>query len=88
MTKADKKIIRKKFEGVVVSNKGDKTIVVEVKLTKVHPKYLKRYIISKKYKVHDPNNQFNIGDNVSFIACRPISRDKRWMVLKNNGKNS
>lgn len=53
MSKTTKKTIRRKFEGVVVSDKGDKTIVVEVKRTKLHPKYVKRYITSRKYKVHD-----------------------------------
>ncbi|MFA6322409.1 MAG: 30S ribosomal protein S17 [Candidatus Buchananbacteria bacterium] len=73
--------IKRKFVGLVVSDKGDKTIVVEVKRTKLHPKYLKRYIVSKKYQVHDENNQFKKGDHVTFIECRPISRHKRWRVL-------
>jgi small subunit ribosomal protein S17 len=83
MTDATEKKIRKTFRGVVVSDKGDKTIVVSVKRTKLHPKYLKRYTISKKYKVHDAKNQYKVGDEVSFIACRPISKDKRWRVLGN-----
>lgn len=78
MNTEDKKIIKKKFTGEVVSNKGDKTIVVEVKRTRLHPKYLKRYIISKRYQVHDEKNQFKVGDKVSFVECRPISRHKRW----------
>ncbi|MFA5021634.1 MAG: 30S ribosomal protein S17 [Patescibacteria group bacterium] len=81
-------MIRKKFEGTVVSNKNDKTIVVEVKNTKVHPKYLKRYIVSKKYKVHDQANEYKVGEVVSFIECRPISKEKRWRVLSKNKKNS
>jgi len=88
MTNNSKKIIRKKFEGTVVSNKNDKTIVVEVKNTKVHPKYLKRYIVSKKYKVHDQANEYKVGEVVSFIECRPISKEKRWRVLSKNKKNS
>ncbi len=70
------------FSGVVVSNKNDKTIVVKVERIKKHPKYHKRYKISRKYKVHDENNQYSIGDRVSFVECRPLSRDKRWRVIK------
>jgi small subunit ribosomal protein S17 len=74
-------VIRKKFDGVVVSDKMDKTIVVKVERVKIHPKYLKRYVVSRKYKVHDEKEQFNIGDKVSFVECRPLSKDKRWRVL-------
>ncbi|MFA4942962.1 MAG: 30S ribosomal protein S17 [Patescibacteria group bacterium] len=77
-----KKIIRKKFSGVVASDKGDKTIVVKVDRVKVHPKYNKRYKVSRKYKVHDENNEFHVGDKVTFVECRPLSRDKRWRVAK------
>ena len=76
-----KKTIKRKFEGTVVSNKSDKTIVVAVVRTKLHPKYHKRYQVTKKYKVHDPANQFKIGDKVVFVECRPISKDKRWIVI-------
>jgi len=74
-------VIKRTFEGVVVSDKSDKTIVVEVSKTKLHPKYLKRYVVSKKYKVHDPENKYKVGDQVSFVECRPISKDKKWRVL-------
>ncbi|MFA5131300.1 MAG: 30S ribosomal protein S17 [Patescibacteria group bacterium] len=74
--------IVKKFNGVVVSDKNDKTIVVKVETVKVHPKYKKRYVVSQKYKVHDEKNEHKIGDKVIFIECRPLSRDKRWRVLK------
>lgn len=73
--------IRRKFKGKVISDAADKTIVVEVKRTKVHPKYLKRFSVSKKYKVHDPENRYKIGDVVAFVECRPISRQKRWRVI-------
>ena len=81
MTETEKKIIKRKFEGIVVSNKADKTVVVEIKRTKVHPKYLKRYITSKKYRVHDEENKYKVGDKVAFVECRPISKDKRWRVI-------
>ena len=76
-----KKTMKRNFEGVVVSDKSDKTIVVRVDRTKLHPKYFKRFIVSKKYKVHDPENQFKVGDVVIFEECRPISKDKRWRVV-------
>ncbi|MFA5155358.1 MAG: 30S ribosomal protein S17 [Patescibacteria group bacterium] len=75
-------VISRKFQGVVVSAKNDKTIVVKVEAVKKHPKYQKRYAVSRKYKVHDENNQYHVGDKVSFIECRPLSRDKRWRVIK------
>jgi small subunit ribosomal protein S17 len=73
--------IQRKFNGVVTSDKMDKTIVVKVEIAKVHPKYGKRYISTKKYKVHDETNQFKAGDKVVFVECRPLSKDKRWRVL-------
>ncbi|HLC90099.1 MAG TPA: 30S ribosomal protein S17 [Patescibacteria group bacterium] len=75
------KVIKRKFSGIVVSDKNDKTIVVEIEKTRMHPKYLKRYVLSKKYKVHDPQNKFKTGDKVEFIECRPISKDKKWRVI-------
>lgn len=77
-----KEIIRKKFSGVVVSDKNDKTIVVKVESVKIHPKYKKRYTSSRKYKVHDEKNEYKMGDKVNFVSCRPMSRDKRWRVVK------
>jgi len=74
-------VIKKKFNGVVVSDKQDKTIVVRVDSVKIHPKYKKRYTSSKKYKVHDEENKYKTDDKVSFVECRPLSRDKRWRVL-------
>lgn len=75
-----RKVIRKKFAGVVVSDKSDKTIVVEVERVKINKKYKKRYIVSKKYKVHDEKNSSKIGDKVNFVECRPISKDKKWRI--------
>lgn len=73
--------IHRKFNGVVMSDKMDKTITVKVAQVKVHPKYKKRYTVTKKYKVHDEKNQFKEGDKVSFVECRPLSKDKRWRVV-------
>ena len=77
----DKKVIKKRFSGVVTSDKMDKTIVVRVDSVKKHPKYGKRYTVSRKFKVHDENNQFKEGDAVEFIECRPLSKEKRWRVI-------
>lgn len=76
-----KETIQRKFQGVVVSDKMDKTIVVSVTSTKIHPKYEKRYTMNKKYKVHDEKNQHKEGDKVTFVECRPLSKDKRWRVI-------
>ncbi len=75
------KKITRTFKGVVVSDKMEKTIVVRVDRVKAHPKYKKRYIVSKNYKVHDEKNKFKIGDKVVFAECRPLSKDKRWRVI-------
>lgn len=75
------KTIRKKFNGTVVSAKMDKTLVARVDRVKAHPKYKKRYTVSKKYKVHDEKGAFKEGDKVSFIECRPLSKDKKWRVI-------
>lgn len=76
-----KTVIKKTFNGEVVSDKMNKTIVVKVDSVKVHPRYKKRYTVSKKYKVHDEKEQFKAGDKVKFIECRPMSKDKRWRVI-------
>ncbi|MCU0679865.1 MAG: 30S ribosomal protein S17 [Planctomycetes bacterium] len=83
ITTPKKEVIRKKFSGVVVSDKSDKTIVVLVERVKIHPKYNKRYTVSKKYKVHDEKNQYKEGNVVNFVECRPISKDKKWRVISN-----
>jgi small subunit ribosomal protein S17 len=75
-----KKII-KKFKGTVVSTKMAKTAVVVVDDFKMHPKYKKRYKVSKKYKVHDAESSAKVGDVVEFIECRPLSKDKKWRLV-------
>lgn len=78
----DKKV-NKLLSGVVVSNKMQKTIVVSVTRFVKHPKYGKYYKISKKYKAHDENNKFNIGDKVSLKETKPMSKDKKFIVVEN-----
>ena len=72
---------KRKFKGVVLTAGADKTIVVRVDRTVVHPKYQKRYVQSKKYHVHDEKNAYKVGDEVTFVESRPISKNKRWCVL-------
>ena len=72
----------KKFlEGVVVGDKMNKTAVVAVNAFKTHPKYLKKYLSTKRYKVHDPENKCKIGDKVKIAEVRPMSKDKKWEVI-------
>ena len=66
---------------MVISDKMDKTIVVLVKRVKQHPRYRKRYEVQKKYKAHDPEKKYHLGDKVSIQECRPISKEKRWVVV-------
>ncbi len=84
MTKKEevnKRIVTKSTKsGVVTSDKMDKTIVVKVDSLKKHPRYQKRYISSKKYKVHDEKNEYINGDKVIIESCKPISKDKQWKV--------
>ena len=73
---------RRKLKGLVVSDKMKKTIVVEVVTMKMHPKYKKQYKVSKKYKVHDEKNEAKTGQKIIFQECRPLSRDKKWRLIK------
>lgn len=74
--------IKRRLTGEVISHKMAKTVVVRVARVKVHPKYKKRYQVSKKYKAHDARDQYQVGDLVVIEACRPLSQDKRWRVIK------
>jgi small subunit ribosomal protein S17 len=71
---------RKEREGVVVSDKMDKTVVVVVSRLVRHGKYRKYLNRRVRYKAHDEKNQCRVGDRVRIIETRPISRDKRWAV--------
>ncbi len=69
------------LKGVVVSDKMNKTVVVSVSRFVKHPLYGKFYKVSKKYKAHDAENKFKIGDKVEIVETRPISKDKRFKVV-------
>ncbi len=66
--------------GVVVSDKMDKTVVVAVEMRSPHPKYGKIMVRTKRYKVHDEDNECNTGDRVRIQETRPLSKTKRWAV--------
>ncbi len=73
---------RKVRIGRVVSNKMDKTAVVAVERTTRHPLYSKTIVVTKKYKIHDPENTCAVGDKVKIMETRPISKDKRWRLVE------
>ena len=79
--KENKEIKKAALVGVVVSDKMDKTVVVSVSRFVKHPKYGKFYKISKKYKAHDAENKFKVGDKVEIVSTRPLSKDKSFKVL-------
>ena len=72
---------KRTLDGVVVSDKSDKTVVVLVKRKYSHPLFDKVMTASKKYHAHDEKNKFKIGDKVKIVESRPISKKKRWMVI-------
>jgi small subunit ribosomal protein S17 len=71
---------KKEFVGIVRSNKMDKTVVVSVETTTLHPLYKKYVVRSKKLKAHDEKNEAKIGDRVRVVECRPISKEKCWRL--------
>ena len=70
------------LKGVVVGDKMDKTVVVSVSRFIKHPLYGKFYKVSKKYKAHDEENKYKVGDKVEIVETRPISKDKRFKVTR------
>ena len=73
---------KKVLEGVVVSDKMDKTIVVAVERLRMHDRYKKVVRKTRKFKAHDEKNECKTGDTVEIIETRPISKTKRWMLQK------
>ena len=74
--------LRKVRQGVVISNKMDKTIVIASKFKEKHPIYGKFVQKTKKYHAHDEKNEANVGDTVLIIETRTISKTKRWILVK------
>lgn len=68
-------------KGIITSNKQEKTLVVTVNGYKNHPKYKKRFLVSKKYHVHNPDNKkLELGTEITFYETRPLSKLKRWTL--------
>jgi len=73
---------KKKLQGIVVSDKMTKTVVVEVERVKEHPKYKRRFKIHEKYKAHDEKGEFHVGDVVVIEETLPMSKDKHFKVIQ------
>lgn len=71
----------RKLKGVVVSDKMQKTAVVEISHTKLHSKYKKYFKASTRLKAHNENNEYHTGDNVVIQETRPLSKEKRWVII-------
>jgi len=77
---SEQKSNKRVLEGVVLSNKAEKTVVVQVERKFLHPQYRKTVRSHKKYMAHDEANACNIGDIVRIVESRPLSRRKRWTL--------
>ena len=73
---------KRKLIGKIVSNKMQKTVVVRAERIKEHPKYRKRYKINTNYKAEANEKEYQIGDIVLIEECKPVSKDKKWKVIK------
>ncbi len=71
----------RKLVGRVVSDKMQKTVVVAIDRMKMNPKYHKQYKMTSKFKAHDEKNEYHTGDKVIIQEVRPLSKEKRWMVI-------
>jgi len=74
--------MKKRLIGQIISNKMPKTVVVKVERIKEHPRYKRRYKTHKSYKAHSEKEEYKIGEKVVIEECRPISKEKRWKVVK------
>lgn len=74
--------LRKERSGVVVSDRMQKTVIVSLERTVIHPRYKKFLKRRTKVKAHDETRQCHIGDRILIVECRPLSRDKRWRVSR------
>lgn len=72
---------KKQLTGTIVSDAMNKTVVVAVDSLRQHPKYHRRYRVTKRYKAHDEANEFRTGEKVVIEEARPLSKEKRWRVV-------
>ena len=73
--------MKRKLKGTIVSDKMQKTRVVEVVRFKKHQRYQKYFKTSQRFKAHDENNEYKVGDKVVIEETRPLSKDKRWRIV-------
>jgi small subunit ribosomal protein S17 len=73
--------MKRTLQGIIVSDKMDKTRVVEISRLKKHPLYKKYYKATRKFKAHDEKNEYKSGDKVIIEETRPLSKDKRWRIV-------
>jgi small subunit ribosomal protein S17 len=73
---------KRNLKGVVVSDKMELTCVVKVDRLVKHPLFKKYHTVSKRYKAHNPENQYHIGDSVVITETKPISKDKKWIITE------
>ncbi len=73
--------MKRELEGIVISDKMNKTRVVSVARLKKHPLYKKYYRITRKFKAHDEKNEYKTGDKVLIEETRPLSKEKRWKII-------
>ncbi|NCO15378.1 30S ribosomal protein S17 [Candidatus Wolfebacteria bacterium CG18_big_fil_WC_8_21_14_2_50_39_7] len=74
--------MKRKLQGVIVSDKMQKTRVVEITRLKKNPRYKKYYKVTRRFKVHDEKNEYKTGDRVLIEETRPISKEKRWKIVE------
>jgi len=72
---------KRQLKGTVISDKMIKTRVVAVERLKKHSKYGKYFRVTRKYKAHDENNEFHVGDKVILAEARPLSKEKKWNII-------
>ena len=82
MAETEKRNARKVVTGTVVSISGDKSITVKIDYRKRHPKYGKMMTVSKKLHAHDEKTECGVGDLVTVMECRPLSKTKRWRLVE------
>ncbi|MBN2197815.1 30S ribosomal protein S17 [Candidatus Wolfebacteria bacterium] len=80
----------RKLQGIIVSDKMNKTRMVAITRLKKHPRYKKYYKVEKKFKAHDEKNEYKTGDEVFILETRPLSKDKKWIIegLVNKNKSN
>lgn len=80
--KKNKNAKQRRLIGSVVSDRMQKTRVIEIVRLKKHSKYLKYYKVTRRFKAHDENNRYKNGDKVVIEETRPLSKDKRWVIVE------